>query len=183
MDKLQNLYLVRLFRQNKILFVFVMLFIFFQGYFNQKRMHSFPWFVWDMYSRTETLPDTLTQSEVFIDGKRLDVTNIPIWQEATILHTYKMYNWQRMNNYNDPMDAVVKERTRLFPERIYSFVAYKINNHPEESKNYPMWLHRYMETILKKKIKSVEIRDAQYKLQGTKFIDIHNSWSVLKVEM
>ena len=182
MNTLNNLYLVRLFRQNKILFVFILLFIFFQLYFNQKRIHSFPWFVWDMYSRTETLPDTITQTEVFIDGKRLDVTKIPIWQEATILHTYKMYNWQKMNNYNDPMNDAVKERTRYFPEQAYHFVAYKINNHQDEAERYPDWLQQYLENVLHQKIKSVELKDVQYKFENGKFNDIHNSWTVLKID-
>ncbi len=182
MKKIQGLYLIRLFRQNKILFVFVMLFIIFQVTFNNKRIHTFPWYVWDMYSRTETLPDTLTQTEVFIDGRRLDVTQIPIWQEATILHTYKMYNWQRVNGFNDPMNDVVKSRTNIFPKEIYSFVAYKINNRKEESEQYPIWLKSYLEKILHKKINSVELRDVQYQYKDGKFIDIKNNWSVLKIE-
>lgn len=182
MKKFQNLYLIRLFRQNKILFSFVVLFIFFQLLFNQKRIHSFPWFVWDMYSRVETLPDTITQTEVLIDGERLDVTKIPIWQEATILHTYKMYNWQKINDYNDPMNEAVKSRTAIFPDNIYSYVAYKINNQKEEIEQYPTWLKSYLEKILHKKINVVELRDVQYIYKNEKFIDINNNWSVLKIE-
>ncbi|MDB5226160.1 MAG: hypothetical protein JWN78_353 [Bacteroidota bacterium] len=177
----KNWYLVRLFRQNKILFIFVLLFIFFQLYFNQKRIHSFPWFVWDMYSREESMPDTVTQTEVFIDGKRLDVTHIPIWQEATILHTYKMYNWQKMNGDNDPINDEVKKRTRYFPERVYHFVAYKINNHPEESQQYPAWLKNYLEKRLHQKINHVELKDVQYKYEGGKFRQV-NAWTVLKID-
>ena len=82
-----------------------------------------------MNSRTQTIADTITQTEIFIDNKRMDITSIPIWQEATILNTYKMYNWMRMNNYNDPMQEVVKNRTKYFSEKTRSFIAYKINNH------------------------------------------------------
>ncbi|MFN8259868.1 MAG: hypothetical protein U0X41_02905 [Chitinophagales bacterium] len=182
MNRFQNLYLVRVFRQNKILFAFILLFIGFQIYFNNKRIHSFPFFVWDMYSRPATLPDTLTQTEVFVDGKRLDVTKLPIWEELSILHTYKMYNWQRINDYNDPMDEVVRLRTKYFPERIYSFAAWKINNHASEAATYPAWLKQYLEKTLDRKIKSVELRDVQYKYENGHFRAIHNSWTVLKVE-
>lgn len=182
MNRFQHLYLVRLFRQNKLLFCFVLLFICFQLYFNQKRIHSFPWFVWDMYSRVETMPDTITQTEVFIDGERLDVTKIPIWEEVSVLHTYKMYNWMRINNYNDPMNEVVKNRTKYFPEPVFHFVAYKINNHKDETETYPAWLKQYLEKILYKNIKTVELRDVQYKCENGKFRDIHNSWTVLKIE-
>jgi hypothetical protein len=179
---LQNWYLIRLYKQNKMLFSFVILFIVFQIYFNNKRIHSFPFFVWDMYSRTQTLPDTLTQTEVFIDGKRLDITQLPIWEESCILNTYKMYNWMRMNNNFDPMDEVVINRTKYFPKSVYSFVSYKICNQSTEAEKYTDWLHHYLEQILHKKIKIVEIKDVQYKYLNNHFQPLNNSWSVLKSE-
>jgi len=178
---LKKLYLVRLFRQNKIMFIFVLIFIFFQGLFNYKKAHSFPWYVWDMYSRPQTIADTITQTEIFIDNKRMDITSIPIWQEATILNTYKMYNWMRMNNYNDPMQEVVKNRTIYFSEKTRSFIAYKINNHKEETIQYPRWLLHYLETITDKEIREVALRDVQYKLENNAYVPIDNSWEVLKI--
>lgn len=174
-------YLFRLYRQNKFLFVAVVLFIFFQGYFNVKRVHSFPWFVWDMYSRIETLPDTITQTELFIDGSRLDITSIPIWEESTVLNTYKMYHWMRKNNYQDPMNEVVKNRTSFLPKKIYSFVAYKINNQKNETETYPQWLKSYLENILNRKINNLELRDVQYQYDNGKFRATQNSWTVLKI--
>jgi|JI10StandDraft_1071094.scaffolds.fasta_scaffold67577_4 hypothetical protein len=181
MNRFQNLYLVNVFRQNKILFSFIVLFIGFQLYFNQKRIHSFPWFVWDMYSRPATLPDTITQTEIFVDGERLNITALPIWEELSVLHTYKMYNWQRMNNFKDPMNDVVINRTRLFPESVYHFAAWKINNHKEEAETYPTWLKQYLEQCLHKKIDTLELRDVQYIYTNGKFEALNNSWSVLKV--
>lgn len=178
----KNWYLFRLYRHNKVMFGFVLLFIFFQLLFNYKRIHSFPWFVWDMYSRVESMPETLTQTEVFIDGERLDVSSIPIWQEATILHTFTVYNWQKMNHDNDPMDAVVRSRTRYFPESWYSYVSYKICNHAEETNTYPAWLKHYLEQRLHKKINTVEIKNVQYKYLDKKFVPLHSSWTVLKIE-
>jgi hypothetical protein len=134
-----------------------------------------------MYSRVETLPDTLVQTEIFIDEQRLDVTRLPIWKEATVLHTYKMYNWQKMNNDNDPMDALVKERTRFFPQKVYYYAAYKINNHGEENNRYPQWLKKYLEKQLGKKIATVELKDVQYKYANGQFMPL-NSWTVLKID-
>lgn len=177
-----NWYLVRLYKQHKILFAGVLLFIAFQIYFNNKRIHSFPFFVWDMYSRTENLADTLTQTEVFADGVRLDVTQIPIWEELSVLHTYKMYNAIRVNKYYDPMDEVVRNRTKFFPQSVYSFVSYKICNQPAETEKYPAWLHHYLEQVLHKKIHIVELRDVQYKCENNHFRPLNNSWTVLKSE-
>ena len=175
-------YLVRLYLQHKLLFSFVLLFIAFQIYFNNKRIHSFPFFVWDMYSRVQTLPDTLTQTELYIDGKRLDITQLSIWEEASILNTYKMYNWMRMNNYYDPMDEVVKNRTIFLPKSVYSFVSYKICNQLKETETYPIWLHQYLEKTTHKKIKKIELKEVQYKYTNQQFRSLNNSWSVLKYE-
>ncbi|MCC6582399.1 MAG: hypothetical protein IT271_01730 [Chitinophagales bacterium] len=121
------------------------------------------------------MPDTIIQTEVFIDGERLDVTKIPIWEELSILNTYKMYNRQRINNYNDPINEAVLSRTKIFPEQVYAFVAYKINNHSDEAATYPAWLKEYLEKILHKKIKTVELRDVQYKWENGQFKDIHKA--------
>ena len=177
-----NWFVVRLLQQNKLLFCFVLFFSFFQIFFEYKRIHSFPWIIWDMYSRVETIPDTIIETEIFIDGKILDVTKIPIWQEATILHTYKMYNWQKLNEDHDPMNEVVRHRTSYFPKRIYHYVAYKINNHKEETEKYPVWLLNYLEKISHKKIKNVALKDVQYKYQNGKFRSINSFWTVLKIE-
>jgi hypothetical protein len=134
-----------------------------------------------MYSRPATLPDTITQTEIFADGKRLNITALPIWEELSVLHTYKMYNWQRMNNFKDPMNEVVINRTKFFPEKVYHFAAWKINNHPEEAETYPTWLKQYLEQCLNKKINTLELRDVQYSYTNEKFEAVNKSWSVLNV--
>jgi len=177
-----NWYLVRLYKPNKVLFTFVTLFIAFQIYFNNKRIHSFPFFVWDMYSHTQSLPDTLTQTEVFIDNKRIDITQLSIWEELSVLNTYKTYNRLHRNNYYDPIDEVVRNRTKYFPEPVYSYVSNKVCNQRHETEKYAKWLHLYLEQILHKKIKTIELKDVQYLYINNHFQPINNSCSVLKNE-
>ena len=92
-----NLYIIRVFKKSKGIFVFVILFAIMQYHFFSKREYTFPWFTWDMYSKVEQYPDTVAQTELFVNNQRIDITSIPIWQEETITHTFKMYNWQVMN--------------------------------------------------------------------------------------
>ena len=79
------------------------------------------------------------------------------------------------------MNDVVINRTRLFPESVYHFAAWKINNHKEEAETYPTWLKQYLEQCLHKKIDTLELRDVQYIYTNGKFEALNNSWSVLKV--
>lgn len=115
-----------------------------------------------MYSKVENLPDTLLQREVFIDGKRLDVTKIPIWQEAVVLHSLSMYNWQAQNDFHDPLHELVVLRTKHLPASFQSFVAYKVENHREELATYPDWILQYLQKITHQKIHHVEYKEAHY---------------------
>lgn len=177
-----NWYLIRLFRKNKLIFIGVLIFIAFQIYFNNKRVHSFPFFVWDMYSRPQTLPSELTQTEVFIDGKRFDITKLSIWEELTVLNTSKYYSSLRANNYHDFKDEVVKKRTHFLPNNVYSFVAYKIENGKTATEAYPAWLHQYLEKITHSKIKSVELKTVQYHYLHGKFQPTDSNNLILKTE-
>ena len=121
-----NWYLVRLFRNNKIMFCFVMLFIFFQQYFYLKDNSTLPWFVWSMYSHKEYLPDTVTQTELFINNKRVDITSMPIWQEATIMHTFDKYIQLKNNDFIDPMKEVVNKRISHLPAAFQEYIVGQI---------------------------------------------------------
>jgi hypothetical protein len=179
----QSLYFIRVFKKSKGIFVFVVLFAIMQYHFFAKREYTFPWFTWDMYSKVEQYPDTVAQTELFVNNQRIDITSIPIWQEETITHTFKMYNWQLMNDYNDPIDEMVKERTKHFPKKVYSYVAYKINNHKEETKQYPAWFKQYLEKRLSLKINTIEFKAVRYSynIKDNKFTPVDN-WTIQKFE-
>ncbi len=168
---LKDLYLIRLFRQNKILFTVVMLFMFMQQYLYLKDNSSFPWFVWSMYSYREQLPKVVSQNEFYIDGKRLDITQIPIWQEATITHTFQKYHELLQNTFKDPLEEVVKKRTNSFPPCVYSYTDEKICNHYNEVKRYPSWLTNYISRqITHRPILRLEVKEMHYQYTSGQFI-------------
>lgn len=179
--KFSNLYIVRVFKKSKGIFVFVIFFALMQSYFFYKREYTFPWFTWDMYSKIEQYPDTVIQTELFVNNKRIDITSIPIWQEETISRTFKMYNWMLMNNYNDPINEMVKRRTQYFPPSVYSFVAYKINNHKEEIVTYPNWFRNYIHNRLGINVETVEFKSVKYAydVKQNKFTPL-DSWTIQK---
>lgn len=155
-------YLVRLFKNSKVLFLLVLLFIFFQAYFNHKRIHTFPWFVWDMYSRTETVPETITQTAFYINGERLNMPELSIWEEATILHTFQRYYHWKTEGKSDPLQPVVESRTRFLPKKIRVWVAERILNTPDDMKGYPQWLYHYLTRIHHQPIRTLEIKRVPY---------------------
>ena len=178
-----NLYIVRVLKKSKGIFIFVIFFIVMQAYFFAKREYTFPWFSWDMYSKVEQYPDTVAQTELYVNNQRVDITSIPIWQEETVTHTFKLYNWLLMNDYNDPMNELVIKRTSHLPKKLYPFVAYKINNHKEEIEQYPTWFKQYMEKRLNVKINTVEFKTVRYSynIKENKFTPIDN-WTIQKFD-
>lgn len=176
----RDLYLIRLFRQNKFLFTGVMLFILIQQYLYMKDNSSFPWFVWSMYSHKEQLPAAVSQNEFYINGKRLDITRIPIWQEATITHTFQKYNELQQTGFKDPLDAVVKKRTGSFPPFVYSYAAEKIINGSDEVKRYPVWLKNYIShQITRNPIQQLKVKEMHYQYSNGKFIQTDTGKTLL----
>ena len=182
MKGFENLYLVRLFRQNKLLFLFVFLFICGQQYFCYKDNSTFPWFVWSMYSHDEYLPKTAAQTEVFIDGKRLDISSIPIWQEATIIHTFNKYLQVKNNLYIDPLDEVVKKRTANCSPAWRQYIASCVENHQTNTDKYPVWIKQYLETnVVKHSIHRIEFREVQYTYENSLFKQTDSARTLLKI--
>lgn len=180
---LKELYLIRLFRQNKFLFTAVCIFIFFQHFFYIKDNGSFPWFVWSMYSYKEPLPQTVIQTEIYVNGKRLNISKIPIWQEATLTHTFQKYHELEQTEFIDPLDTIVKKRTNSLPPFVYSYAAGKICNHYDEAKNYPLWLTNYISRqITCKPVHLLEVKEMHYQYTGGKFIQSDSGTTLLQIK-
>jgi hypothetical protein len=175
-----QLYLVKVFKQSKWLFAGILIFIFFQIFFNVKRIHSFPWFVWDMYSRPEQVSEVNSCYEIYADGQRISYTDLPFWGEIGVYKTFRSYNWMVKNDYHDPMDEAVKNKCRYLPAFVYPYLSYKINNQGFETATYPAWLHQYLEHQLNKKIALLEIKEVKYKSENGKYIPNGESYILLR---
>ncbi len=182
MDKLKNLYLIRLFKENKIVFCFVLLFIFFQQYFYLKDNSTFPWFVWSMYSHEEYYPEMAKQTELFINGKRFDISSIPIWQEATVMHTFEKYIQIKKNNYIDPMKSIVIKRISNLSSFSQNYISSQIENKKTAVIRYPVWILSYLEKyVYKDKIKTIEFKEVKYNYRDNIFTKSDSSQTLLKI--
>lgn len=177
---LNQLYLVKVFKQSKLLFVGVMVFIFFQLFFNFKRIHSFPWFVWDMYSRPVKVNKVNSIYEIVVDGESIPYTELPYWGEIGVYKTFRMYNKMVINQYQDPMDAAIKNKCRFLPDAFYPILNDKINNQGFETATYPAWLHQYLEKQLNRKIALLEVNEVKYQTKNDKYIPTGETHPILR---
>lgn len=167
---IKELYLFRLFRSNKYLFFGVVLFICFQQYFYLKGNSTFPWFHWSMYSYPSKKPKILTQTEFYVNGQQLNLVALPIWQEATLLHTFNKYQEITENQGTDPLEKIIRKRTKGLPPELYSFGVNKLTNNTIQTNLYPKWLKNYLQIqVICQPVKSIDIRKVSYNYQEDKF--------------
>ncbi len=183
MKYLQNTFLFRAFKQNKFIFCFILTFIFFQQYFYSKKNSSFPWYVWIMYSYPNYEPDTLTQLEIYIDNKRLNLAKIPIWQEAVLVNTFKKYYELQQTNYHESFKQLVDERSNELKIVSKNYIENTICNQKEEAEKYKNWILAYMEKyVVQKKIHQIEYKEVHYKQTQKQFTKAGNSKLLLTIK-
>ncbi|MCB0508587.1 MAG: hypothetical protein KDD21_09825 [Bacteroidetes bacterium] len=180
MNKLQQTYFFRLFKENKWLFVFVLLFIVCQHFFYLKKNNCFPWYVWNMYSYPEYKPDTLTQVEFYIDGERLNLAKIPIWQEATIQHTFNTYFHLYQHQYIDNQEKEMEKIRSYIPISSKEYWIKAIANDSINTKQFPTWFINYLEQqIVHHKINEVTVKTVAYKYTPPTFSKTQKSSTLI----
>lgn len=140
-------YLIRVWKQNKILFVFILFFIILQTFFIIKRVQNFPFFIFDMYSRPIDKPETFT---LFIvnDEQLLDYTTLTNLEEAKLLSHIKAYQANLYSYPNFVHQQVLDYRCKnKLSNQHYQFIKDGLNNDSTFKKEFPSWLNRnYLHT-------------------------------------
>lgn len=166
---IHHLYLIRVFRKSKWLFTAILLFICFQTYFFLKREYSFPFFVWDMYSRTEQVTDTLVRNEIYIDDTLLNTIRFSIWQDAVLTNTFKAY-WNLHENGNqDAVHELVSRRTSAFSSALQKKISDNIENNKSDIAQFPDWIYGYIEDTRKQPFSSITYTESVYVLDRKKY--------------
>lgn len=178
----KDLYLVRVWKQSKGIFFFILVFAALQLYFNQKRMNTFPFIVWDMYSRHQEVPKSGSILTFYLDGQRFDHTRLPIWQEETALHTFKLYQNLKQNPDADPMDELVRHRSRFLPAPAYPFLVRQIENTPGAVDQYPDWLFYYLRRSTQNYFHKLEVKELYYEYRDGEFRTTGKAYTHLVVQ-
>lgn len=157
-----QLYLARVFRKSKLLFIAIVLFIIFQSYFFLKREYSFPFYVWDMYSRVEGVSDTLVRNELLVDHQLLNTTQLTIWQDALLANSFKEYLVLKRNKNQDPVNGLILQRTDKLPKNIRTRICKNIENDAVAVFQFPGWIFGYIQEITHNHIQEISFEESTY---------------------
>jgi len=165
--KISSWYIVRLFRESKWLFAGIALFCLMQLYFNIKKIHSFPWFVFDMYSKVESIPETVTQTQFFINGQHFNYMKMPFWSGITAVRCTEYYHRMQRKGWVDPNTSNVRKRLAPLPPGCRESIYPMVLTSKEEAERYPSWLMGYLGKYSDQEIKRLEAVQIEYAyLQG-----------------
>ena len=118
----ERLYIVRLWRTSRILFLAVALFVAGQCYFLKKEVFNFPFFVFGMYSSPVPAPDTISLPVLRINGRAYNYTCLPNWKEGFVLNGMNFYVRQLEGNIWTAMPGSKGSENRK-PKRHFSTIT------------------------------------------------------------
>ncbi|MEO5891441.1 MAG: hypothetical protein ABIQ31_14410 [Ferruginibacter sp.] len=154
---LSRLFLVKVFKQNKKLFVLFCVFVFLCFYFNFKGVETTPFFIWAMYAGKMTPKEKHRIITVMYNDDQS--FNLPhTFQEPKSMMIYFTINHYRKieaNNMIDPMDNVL---TAVLPH--YPFMkpfSEKLLSQPGDNARYLQWLKTYLQSIVAVPVNNVTV--------------------------
>lgn len=180
---MQRLFLIQIFRESKWLFALVLLMIAGQLFFNQKKIHSFPWFVWDMYSKVEQLPDTVSMNIIYLDGQRYDYMQLPYWSQIAIRRSSDYYYSMLRSDFIDPNAENVLKRLAPLPTGLAQIVKSNLINTRESAASYPDWLTGFIYQHSNKPFAQLELRRVFYQYRDGSYKALPGEVSLFTVKI
>lgn len=173
---MKDFYPAAAWKNSKLLFAGLVLFMAGQVYFSAKRIQSFPFFTFDMYSRPYHEAEVFTLYEVFCDGRRMDYTCLTNTQEATLLSSLLNYENEIHALPASPDDVLIEHRfSKHVSPAQYAFIRDGLINNREAIDAYPGWLQRHFfpnSHVLLVERNTYRSRDRQL-LQSQKILEYH----------
>jgi hypothetical protein len=156
------MYLSKLYRHSKLLFIILSLFALAQLTNNIRQDIAIsPVYSYGMYSEQIKPLPFYTVPEIFVDGRQLQTRNFsPSQWDNIALPVTDFYTQQQWNLYQWQQDI-----HRLLPFTDSS----KFVNHITEKK-FKEWYHKHLQSLLHRNIDSVNITFSKYHFNGTSFI-------------
>lgn len=123
------------------------------------RIHTFPFFIFDMYSRpAEHSGGSTTAYEIIINGTPRRISNLSQYQQAVILGNLNFMEREQSGNLNYWEKSATKN---------LSFIPLnkrKLLNTPENMDLQKKWFQRYLGCVFGEKVTSVEVHKMFYKI-------------------
>lgn len=142
---MRSFYLIKVWKESKLLFIGIIIFIFFQFFFIAKRVQNFPFFIFDMYSRPIEKPTTFSIYEIKQNEQTINYTAFTNTKENVVLNTIKTYESAKQSFPYAINEAVIEHR---FKNKIsslnYQFIRYGLINDKESIAKFDNWLNQYL---------------------------------------
>lgn len=128
-----------------ILKIILLVAVVFQVLFMVKRVHNYPFMIYDMYSRPIDAKPAIAHYRIIADRDTLNLISLPKFQEGRIIRSLDIYRISLETDGGDPwMDALEARQAKwswFSKVRSDRF----LRNDPERVAEFPVWLHRHME--------------------------------------
>ena len=131
-------YVIKLWRTSRTLFAVIALFSTVQVSFTIKRIHNFPFFIYDMYSRPAQKPEKVSVPVLYVNDTMRNYALLPNWKEGALLNLSKFYIGS-MDKISQP-ERVFKQR---FGNR-FQMIGTKIYPDSSAYLAFPEWYAGYL---------------------------------------
>ncbi len=178
---LKNFYLYRIYKANKYWFTFFILFITASFVTHKTGVEITPFFVWGMYSNTDTVKRTYEILEVTING------NEKVQLDQTFFEPYRMMIYTSFDKYNRYVANGNIDSLQFYREnesgtlrQAQHFFASRTANSTESIKQYPAWLKRYIGSRLNKKVNTINVDKIVFTYNDEGYATIISKTNLLK---
>lgn len=146
--------------------ILIILFIFFaaaQAFFMYKRVHNYPFMIYDMYSRPEKAVAMTSEYVIAADGVPIRTTCLPLLQEGMLLNSIHIYDIC-VSQENMPWERALDSRIdRISGKFLSARMDRQLRISGNDLERYPSWLHEYLEDkVLKRKISLLEVYSSRF---------------------
>ncbi len=142
---MKDIYLIKVWKQSKILFCCIILFIIFQVFFINKKIQNFPFFIFDMYSKPIETPTTFQTYEIKINNQPYNYFALTNIRENVILNTIQTYHAILQSDgkflYQQQFDKRFKS---IVSDRDYLFIKSGLDNDSIAIHHFTNWLACYL---------------------------------------
>ena len=166
---MKSIYLIKVWKESKPLFICIIAFIILQFFFIAKRVQNFPFFIFDMYSRPIEKPATfsLYRIEQFQDA--INYTSFTNTKENIVLNTIKTYQLSKQSYPKAPNEAVIEHRFKNNVScKNYQFIKDGLMNDIASIYSYQDWLSYYCSCY------EIDIKEHMYDYDTKKWIYTRN---------
>lgn len=160
------MFLKELFHYHKFLFWFCIVFIVGEFFFTIVGIETTPFFLYGMYSAPIHEKKNYEDFIILINGKQLDVYDLPDAEKEMILSPIWLYRTLSKSNYRDPLLITIESRFKgRLPDSFYNHITDRLTNDTADIADYFSWMRRYLKRFSSERYLSIQILIGNYQYQ------------------